>query len=118
MKSLFATILAISTATGALPAIANSINQGGSSASQGAANKLIATGLTVNVKPTEAPSSTSASSSFAQGSLKIAKQIPADALGLLVFNANPASWQILATSSTEPFSPLSAINKLLSFLNS
>ena len=118
MKSLFATILAISTATGALPAIANSINQGASSTSQGAALKLIATGLTVNVKPTEAPSSTSVSNSFAQGSLKIAKQIPADALGLLVFNANPASWQILATSSTEPFSPLSAINKLLSFLNS
>ena len=118
MKSLFATILAISTATGALPAIANSINQGASSTSQGAANKLIATRLTVNVKPSEVPSSTSASNSFAQGSLKIAKQIPADALGLLVFNANPASWQILATSSTESFSPLSAINKLLSFLNS
>ncbi|MFZ4556807.1 MAG: DUF3352 domain-containing protein [Pseudanabaena sp.] len=112
MKGLFATILAISTATGALPAIAKATSYGASSVSQGKASAIK---LTVNVKPTEAAS---ASKSFAQGSLKVAKQIPADALGLLVFNANPLSWQTLASSSGEPSNPVLAINNLLSFLSS
>ncbi len=119
MRSLLATILAISAGTIstealALPAIAKATNYGASSVSQGIAR---ATKLTVNVKSTEAASSTSVSKSFAQGSLKVAKQIPADAIGLLVFNANPLAWQIPATSSTEPSSPLLAISNLLSFLN-
>ena len=122
MRSLLATLLAISTGTLTLPAIANANDYGASSISQGTANELTRTSLTrtklaVNVKPTQATNA-NAGSLFAQGSLKIAKQIPADAIGLLVFNANPLAWQTSATSSAETSNPLLAINKLLSFLSS
>jgi len=122
MRSLLATLLAISTGTLTLPAIANANNYGASSISQGTANELAGKSLTptklaVNVKPTQATSA-NAGSLFAQGSLKIAKQIPADAIGLLVFNVNPLAWQISATSTAETSNPLLAINKLLSFLSS
>jgi hypothetical protein len=122
MRSLLATLLAISTGTLTLPAIANANDYGASSISQGTANELTRTSLTltklaVNVKPTQATSA-NAGSLFAQGSLKIAKQIPADAIGLLVFNANPLAWQTSATSSFETSNPLLAIDKLLSFLSS
>jgi hypothetical protein len=121
MRSLLATLLAISTGTLTLPAIANANDYGASSISQGTVNELTGTltetKLALNVKPTQATSA-NAGSLFAQGSLKIAKQIPAEAIGLLVFNVNPLSWQISATFSAETSNPLLAINKLLSFLSS
>ncbi|MEI6328476.1 MAG: DUF3352 domain-containing protein [Pseudanabaena sp. ELA645] len=121
MRSLLATLLAISTGTLTLPAIANANDYGASSISQGTVNELTGTltetKLALNVKPTQATSA-NAGSLFAQGSLKIAKQIPAEAIGLLVFNVNPLSWQISATFSAETSNRLLAINKLLSFLSS
>jgi|GEM_PF-800878 len=110
MRSLLAALLAISTGTVTLPAIAN----------PNAAN--IATNNTSNTinNPTVSQTKTSANVAYslAQRSLNIARQIPPDAIGFLVVDIDPRSWQIASTSSLNESSPLLAINKLLSFLSS
>lgn len=103
MRSLFATLLAISTSTVTLPAIANSIEP-----NNARNNALVSqNAISPNISP-----------SLAQRSLKIAKQIPPDVIGLLVVDIDPRSWQISSTSSGNQSTPLLAINKLLSFLSS
>ena len=103
MRSLFATILAISASTSALPAIANSIKDVSVSSKSSNYLSTIATGNIQNP----------ASSQFAQRSLDLAKQIPIDVIGLVVVDLNPDSWNVFGKSQT--VDPISALDQLLTF---
>ncbi|MBD2315874.1 DUF3352 domain-containing protein [Phormidium tenue] len=105
MRSLFATILAISASTSALPAIANSIKD--VSVSSKSTNYL----STVAAGNIQNP----ASSQFAQRSLNLAKQIPIDVIGLVVVDLNPDSWNVVSKSQT--VDPISALDQLLTFFS-
>jgi hypothetical protein len=105
MRSLFATILAISASTSALPAIANSINDTVTSSKSTNFLSTIATGNIQN----------SASSQFAQRSLDLAKQLPIDVIGLVVVDLNPDSWNVVSKSQT--VDPISALDQLLTFFS-
>ncbi|WP_201322285.1 DUF3352 domain-containing protein, partial [Pseudanabaena sp. lw0831] len=96
MRSLFATILAISASTSALPAIANPISSQISKSSIPAENQ------------------SSSSNQFRQRSLNFAKQIPADAIGIVLVDLDANSWQI--SGMPQSISPVSAFDKLLTFL--
>lgn len=100
MRSLFATVLAISASTSALSAIANPINNPISS--QISKNSIAAEKL-----------QNSDSNQFRQRSLNLVKQIPADAIGLVMVDLDASSWQMLG--SPPSISPISAIDKLLAF---
>ena len=103
MRSLFATILAISASTSALPAIANSLKDVSVSPKLTNSLSTIATGNIQNP----------ASSQFARRSLDLAKQIPIDVIGLVVVDLNADSWNALGKSQTTD--PISALDKLLTF---
>ena len=100
MRSLFATVLAISASTSALPAIANPI-----------ANP-ISSQISKSSIPAEKLQN-SDSNQFRQRSLNLVKQIPADAIGLVMVDLDASSWQMLG--SPPSISPISAIDKLLAF---
>ncbi len=100
MRSLFATVLAISASTSALPAIANPI-----------ANP-ISSQISKSSIPAEKLQN-SDSNQFRQRSLNLVKQIPADAIGLVMVDLDASSWQMLG--SPPSISPISAIDKLLVF---
>ena len=105
MRSLFATILAISASTSALPAIANSIKDVFVSSKSTNYLSTIAVGNIQNP----------ASSQFAQRSLDLAKQLPIDVIGLVVVDLNPDSWNVVSKSQT--VDPISALDKLLTFFS-
>ncbi|TYQ27378.1 DUF3352 domain-containing protein [Pseudanabaena sp. UWO311] len=98
MRSLLATVLAISASTSALPAIANSIGN------------PISSQISKSSTPVENIEG-SGSNQFTQRSTNIAKQIPTNAIGLVMVDLDPKSWQMLATSQTAD--PVAAIDKLL-----
>jgi hypothetical protein len=100
VRSLFATILAISASTSALPAIANPTNNPISS--QISKSSIAAENI-----------QSSSSHQFTQRSLNLAKQIPADAIGLVMVDLDASSWQIVGRPQS--ISPISAIDKLLAF---
>ncbi|WP_103668308.1 DUF3352 domain-containing protein [Pseudanabaena sp. BC1403] len=100
MRSLFATILAISASTSALPAIANPITN------------PISSQISKSSIPAENQSSSS--NQFRQRSLNFAKQIPADAIGIVLVDLDANSWQI--SGMPQSISPVSAFDKLLTFL--
>jgi len=108
VKNLFAAILAISASTSVIPAIANDYSNSSNLISD---SHLIAK----NVLPSEVQSSNnfrgSISHQFAQRSLNIAKQIPVDALGLLIADMDANSWQLIDGNAIDP---LVAIDKLFS----
>ena len=105
MRSLFATILAISASTSALPAIANSIKDVSFSSKSTNYLSTIAAGNIQNP----------ASSQFAQRSLDLAKQIPIDVIGLVVVDLNQDSWN--AVSKSQTVNPISALDQLLTFFS-
>jgi hypothetical protein len=100
VRSLFATILALSASTSALPAIANPTNN------------PISSQISKSSVPAENIQSSS-SHQFTQRSLNLAKQIPADAIGLVMVDLDASSWQL--SGSPQTISPISAIDKLLAF---
>ncbi len=100
MRSLLATVLAISASTLALPAIANPITN------------PISSQISKSSIPAENQSSSS--NQFRQRSLNFAKQIPADAIGILLVDLDANSWQI--SGMPQSISPVSAFDKLLTFL--
>jgi hypothetical protein len=106
VRSLFATILAISTSTVVLPAIANSISEPISSQS-----------LKLNTIPAQPKENlqTSNSQQFVQRSLNIAKQIPTDAIGLLMVDVDTVSWQVFGKSQTTH--PIAALDKLFTLFS-
>jgi len=95
---LFATVLAISASTSALPAIANPISNPISS--QISTSSIPAKNIGI-----------SGSNQFTQRSLNLAKQIPTDVIGLVMMDLEPKSWQMLDTSQATD--PVTAIDKLL-----
>jgi hypothetical protein len=97
---LLATVLAISASTLALPAIANPITN------------PISSQISKSSIPAENQSSSS--NQFRQRSLNFAKQIPADAIGILLVDLDANSWQI--SGMPQSISPVSAFDKLLTFL--
>jgi hypothetical protein len=101
VRSLFATILAISASTSALPAIANPTNN------------PISSQISKSSIPAENIQSSN-SDQFKQRSLNLAKQIPIDTIGLVVVDLKASSWQMLG--SPQSIGPISAIDKLLAFL--
>jgi hypothetical protein len=100
VRSLFATVLAISASTSALPAIANPITN------------PISSQISKSSIPAENQSSSS--NQFRQRSLNFAKQIPADAIGIVLVDLDANSWQI--SGMPQSISPVSAFDKLLTFL--
>ncbi len=100
MRSLFATVLAVSASTSALPAIANPITN------------PISSQISKSSIPAENQSSSS--NQFRQRSLNFAKQIPADAIGIVLVDLDANSWQI--SGMPQSISPVSAFDKLLTFL--
>jgi hypothetical protein len=100
VRSLLATVLAISASTLALPAIANPITN------------PISSQISKSSIPAENQSSSS--NQFRQRSLNFAKQIPADAIGILLVDLDANSWQI--SGMPQSISPVSAFDKLLTFL--
>ena len=109
MRSLFATILAVSASTSALPVIATSVSEI-SAIRQSSVNYLSA--LPAQPKA----SATDASYTFTQRSLSITKQIPSDTIGLVIVDLDPLSWQAFDKFNLPIPSPISALDKLLNFL--
>jgi hypothetical protein len=106
VRSLFATILAISTGTVGLPAIANSISE----------TTVISRSAKLSASPTTQKENLqiSGSNQFAQRSLNLAKQIPTDVVGLLIVDANARSWQAIGEFYTkDPTYPASMIDEFL-----
>jgi hypothetical protein len=106
VRSLFATILAISTSTVGLPAIANSISE----------TTVISRSAKLSASPTTQKENLqiSGSNQFAQRSLNLAKQIPTDVVGLLIVDANARSWQAIGEFYTkDPTYPASMIDEFL-----
>ena len=106
MRSLFATILAIGASISSVPAIANPTGE--MPVSSRRAN------LSAIADQQKEDLQNSGASQFAQRSLNIAKQIPADAIGLLMLDVDGRSWQVLGASQTPD--PISAFDKLFAFL--
>ncbi|PZV12396.1 MAG: hypothetical protein DCF20_17575 [Pseudanabaena sp.] len=102
MRSFFAAILAISATTSVLPANANSSSN--SISSQIAKSSISADKIQI-----------SGSNQFAQRSLNLAKQIPANAIGLAMVDVDLRSWQLFGSSQATD--PISAIAKFLMFLD-
>ncbi len=105
MKTLFATILALTTSTsvGTL-AIASPAND----------SPRYLSALPVQANPVYA-------STFTTRSLNIAKQIPNEAIGLLMFDVDPRSWRMSnqpQSSNYTPISPITAIDRFFTFLDS
>ncbi|MEI6065289.1 MAG: DUF3352 domain-containing protein, partial [Pseudanabaena sp. ELA748] len=98
MKKLFAAILAIAASTSAIPAYASPLN-------------LVAKNVLASDQPIE-NHQYSSSNKFGLRSLNIAKQIPNEALGLLMLDLDASSWQIIDKSQT--VDPIVAIDKLFS----
>lgn len=103
MKTLFATILAVtaSTSVGTL-AIASPANE----------PLRYLSALPVQANPVYV-------STFTTRSLNIAKQIPNEAIGLLMLDIDPRSWRMSnqpQLSGYTPISPITALDKLLTFL--
>ena len=109
MRSLFATILAVSASTSALPVIATSVSEI-SAIRQSSVNYLSA--LPAQPKA----SATDASYTFTQRSLSITKQIPSDTIGLVIVDLDPLSWQAFDKFNLPIPSPILALDKLLNFL--
>lgn len=115
VRSLFASILAISTSAIANPAIAPATNVTSVSAveiSPKTANPPSAPPflLTENTDTTV--------HSLRERSLNIAKRIPANAIGLAVLNLQPQSWRespLVSPSSVSPLVALDNLVKVLSF---
>ncbi len=97
MRSWVATILALSTCTSALPAIANSH-------------------LSAVPVQQKANFENVASHNFTQRSLDLAKQIPNEAIGLLMVDVDRRSWQVLDALKIPIQSPVFALDKLLQTL--
>ncbi len=112
MRSLFSTILAISASTSALPAIATSVSEI-SAIRQSSTNYLSALPAQQKASPTDVPTATY---TFTQRSLNIAKQIPSDTIGLLIVDLDPLSWQAFDQFKLPIPSPISAFDILLNFL--
>jgi len=113
VRSLFATIFAV-TASTALPAIATSVNHP-SIFSPNNPNSTYVSVLPVSPTVVQEVRNTE-SNTFAQRSLHLAKQIPTDAIGLLVVNLEGGSWQTIQTFHGNPTSQFGALDKLLGFL--
>ncbi|NMF60350.1 DUF3352 domain-containing protein [Pseudanabaena yagii] len=113
MRSLFATIFAV-TASTALPAIATSINH------PSTFSPINPNSTYVSVLPVQQTAIQEAQNAephtFAQRSLNIAKQIPTDAIGLLVVDIDRGSWQTIQRFHGNSTSQLGAMDKLLGFL--
>jgi len=112
VRSLFATIFAI-TASTTLPAIAT-VNHP-SKFSVVNPNSTSVSGLPIS-QATVQESKHEALTTFAQRSLHLAKQIPTDAVGLLVVNVEGSSWQTIQRFHGNSSSQLGAMDKFLSFL--
>lgn len=99
MKNLFATILAVTTSTsvGTL-AIASPVND-----------------LPRYLSAVPAQTNPVYASIFTSRSLNIAKQIPSEAIGLLMFDIDPRSWRMLNQSQLPSYSSIAALGKLLGF---
>ena len=108
MRSLFATILAISASTSALPAIATSVSEI-SAIRQSSIDYLSAL-------PAQQKASATDAYTFTQRSLRITKQIPSDTIGLLIVDLDPLSWQAFDQFKLPIPSPILALDKLLNFL--
>ncbi len=106
MKNLFATILAIGASISAVPAIANSTGESPVSSRR--------TNLSAIAAQQKEDLQNSGANQFAQRSLSIVKQIPADTIGLLMLDVDARSWQVLEASQTPD--PISALDKLFTFL--
>ena len=112
MRSLFATILAVSASTSALPAIATSVSDSVSEISairQSSVNYLSAL-------PAQPKASATDAYTFTQRSLSITKQIPSDTIGLVIVDLDPLSWQAFDKFNLPIPSPILALDKLLNFL--
>lgn len=116
MRSLFATILAVSASTSALPAIATSVSDSVSEISairQSSVNYLSAL-------PAQQKTSATDAYTFTQRSLSITKQIPSDTIGLVIIDLDPLSWQAFDKFDLPIIIPISAldnlIDKLMNFL--
>ena len=112
MRSLFATILAVSASTSALPAIATSVSGSVSEISairQSSVNYLSAL-------PAQPKASATDAYTFTQRSLSITKQVPSDTIGLVIVDLDPLSWQAFDKFNLPIPSPISALDKLLNFL--
>ncbi len=112
MRSLFATILAVSASTSVLPAIATSVSDSISEISairQSSVNYLSAL-------PAQPKASDTDAYTFTQRSLSITKQIPSDTVGLVIVDLDPLSWQAFDKFNLPIPSPISALDKLLNFL--
>jgi hypothetical protein len=113
VRSLFATIFAV-TASTALPAIATSINH------PSTFSPIKPNSTYVSVLPVQQTAIQEAQNAepytFAQRSLNLAKQIPTDAIGLLVVDVERGSWQTIQRFHGNSTSQLGAMDKLLGFL--
>ncbi len=120
MRSLFATIFAVTASASALPVIATSVNSLStfSNSPIGQTSKdlkvqSVLPGRTTNnfIESRELRVYT-----FAQRSLNMAKQLPNSVLGMLIVDVNQDSWQTTEQFKIPAQNPLAAIDKLLSFL--
>lgn len=109
MRSLFATILALSASTSAWPAIANPVNE----RSPFANNNQVARQFEL---ADSSQTFAERSLNFSERSLNIAKQIPPDAIGLVMVDLDLDSWQVLKQLQVPVLSPLLGLDILLNFL--
>jgi len=109
VRSLFATILAVTTSVSAVPAIATSMGKVSTS------NPIVISQASTN--PSTLPTSQNVrASTFVQRSLNLAKQVPQDVIGLLVVDIDQGSWDVLEQFQVPSQSPIVAIDKLLAFV--
>lgn len=112
MRSLFATILAITASASALPAIASI----GSSSANATGKASSHPSLITQASPPLSASPTLRSVTFAQRSLNLAKQIPTDAIALLTVDLDRLSWQAFEQFQIPVPEPLAVVDKLLRYL--
>ena len=108
MRSLFTAILAISASISVSPAIATSASES-SKFSSGSTTYLS------NLPVQQQTSNTTVDSLFAQRSLNIVKQIPTDAIGLVIVDLDQRSWQAIEQFQLPNQNPILVLDKLLSF---
>ncbi len=108
MRSLFTAILAISVSISVSPAIATSASES-SKFSSGSTTYLS------NLPVQQQTSNTTVDSLFAQRSLNIVKQIPTDAIGLVIVDLDQRSWQAIEQFQLPNQNPILVLDKLLSF---
>ncbi|MCY7331996.1 MAG: DUF3352 domain-containing protein [Pseudanabaena sp. CAN_BIN31] len=106
MRNLFATILAIGASISAVPAIANPMGEIPISSRRANLSAIAA--------QQKEDLQNSGANQFAQRSLNIAKQIPTEAIGLLMLDVDARSWQVLGESQT--LNPISVLDQLFAFL--